>query len=89
MGVLVPITIWTFRSVWQLYRNIPGASLKTPAILIFMGPFMVQVCYFVITQMEHESAIVLVQLAAKLYIVVLFYSFYFLIREVVYFEHLL
>ena len=39
--------------------------------------------------MESEQSLAIISLTAKLYIVVLFYSFYFLIREVVFYEHLL
>ena len=67
----------------------PGASLKTPVILIFLGPFVVQVGNFVCILVESDNGLVLVTLIAKLYIVVLFYAFYFLVREVVFFEHLL
>jgi hypothetical protein len=68
---------------------VPGASLKTPVILIFLGPFVVQLANFICILVESEGGLVLVTLFAKLYIVVLFYSFYFLVREVVFFEHLL
>ena len=44
---------------------------------------------FICILVESDGGIVLVTLIAKLYIVVLFYAFYFLVREVVFFEHLL
>ena len=41
-------------------------------------------------QVQSDSALVMFSLiATKLFIVVLFYSFYYLVREVVFFEHLL
>ena len=86
---LVPLLIWTLKSVCQLYKNVPGTSLKTPVILIFLGPFVVQLANFICILVESDNGLVLVTLFAKLYIVVLFYSFYFLVREVVFFEHLL
>ena len=48
-----------------------------------------QVGNFVCILVESDNGLVLVTLIAKLYIVVLFYAFYFLVREVVFFEHLL
>ena len=54
-----------------------------------MGPFVVQLSNFICILVESDNGLVLVTLFSKLYIVVLFYSFYFLVREVVFFEHLL
>ena len=87
--VLIPLSLWTMKSVCSLYKNVPNAGLKIPAILIFIGPFVLQFTNLVCLQIESESALAMITLAAKVYIVVLFYSFYFLVREVVFFEHLL
>jgi len=87
--ILVPLLMWTLKSICSLYKNVPSASLKTPAILIFLGPVLIQACNFASIQVGSEQALALVYLAAKLYIVVLFYSFYFMLREVVFYEHLL
>ena len=54
-----------------------------------MGPFVVQLSNFICILVESDNGLVLVTLFSKLYIVILFYSFYFLVREVVFFEHLL
>ena len=42
--VLIPLSIWTLKQVCSLYKNVPSASLKTPAILIFMAPLVLQLC---------------------------------------------
>ena len=86
---LVPLLVWTLKSVCQLYKNVPGISLKTPVILIFLAPFIVQLANFICILVQSDNGLVLVTLFSKLYIVALFYSFYFLVREVVFFEHLL
>ena len=39
--------------------------------------------------MDSPGSVALVALTAKLYLVILFYGFYFLLREVLFFEHLL
>ena len=41
MVVLVPLAIWTLKSVCSLYKNVPSVALKTPAIMIFLGPLVI------------------------------------------------
>ena len=89
MIVLVPLTFWTLKSVCSLYKNVPSIALKTPAIMIFFGPLVIQASNFVAIQVESEQSLALIALFAKIYIVILFYSFYFMLREVVFYEHLL
>mmetsp|Transcript_35611 Transcript_35611/g.46871 ORF Transcript_35611/g.46871 Transcript_35611/m.46871 type:complete len:123 (+) Transcript_35611:94-462(+) len=87
--VLVPLLIWTLKSVCQLFKNVPSAALKTPAILIFLGPLVLQGSNFVAIQVESEQGLAMIALFAKLYMMILFYSFYFMVREVVFYEQLL
>lgn len=42
--VLVPLALWTLKSTYSLYVNVPSAGLKAPAILIFIAPLLLQVC---------------------------------------------
>ena len=87
--VLVPLTLWTLKSTCLLYKNVPSAALKTPAILIFFGPLTLQICNMAAIHVESEHSLALISLAAKIFVTVLFCSFYFMIREVVFYEHLL
>ena len=89
MTLLLPLTLWTIKSVVSLYKNVPDFNLKVPAILIFLAPFVLSVANLLYLQFDSNAAHASVSLVSKLYIVVLFYCFYFLVREVVFFEHLL
>ena len=53
--VMIPLAFWTLKSVCSLYKYVPSASLKTPAILIFMTPLILQLCNLItITLIESE-----------------------------------
>ena len=45
--ILVPLIIWTLKSVCQLCKNVPDKALKVPAILIFGGPLVMQASNFI------------------------------------------
>ena len=85
--ILVPLMIWTLKSICQLCKNVPDKALKVPAILIFGGPLVMQACNFVAIQVDSEQGQAMISLFEKLYVMALFYSFYFMIREVVFLEH--
>ena len=85
--ILVPLMIWTLKSICQLCKNVPDKALKVPAILIFGGPLVMQASNFVAIQVDSEQGQAMISLFEKLYVMALFYSFYFMIREVVFLEH--
>ena len=87
--VLAPLAIWTILCIYSLCKNVPSPALKWPAILIFFGPLMLQICNTINNYVESEHNLALIALAAKIYIGALFCSFYLMIREVVFYEHLL
>ena len=87
--VLGPLAIWTVICIYSLCKNVPSAALKWPAILIFFGPLMLQICNTINIQVESEHNLALIALAVKIYIGALFCCFYLMIREVVFYEHLL
>mgnify|MGYP000533648343 CR=1 FL=1 len=87
--VLAPLAMWTMKQICALYKNVPVASLKAPAILIFLGPAVFQATSIALIHAKSETALALIALAQKILIIVLLYSFYFLLREVVFYEHLL
>ena len=45
--ILVPLSFCTLKSIFSLANNVPDSGLKTPAILILMGPLVVQIYNFV------------------------------------------
>ena len=44
--ILIPLAIWTMKQVCQIGKRVPILSLKMPAILIFLGPLVLQVSNF-------------------------------------------
>ena len=80
--------LWTMKQEYSIFKNVPSAGLKCPVMIIFMAPLLFQVCNL-LTLYVHDMHIPILTLICKAYIGVLFYAFYFLLREFVYFEHLL
>lgn len=89
IAVIVPLTLWTFICVYTIQKNVPSTALKTSAILIFFGPLLLMICNLASISVTSDQTLALIFLFEKLYIMVLLYSFYFMIREVVFYEHLL
>ena len=86
--VLVPMFLWTIIQVCSMVKNVPSAGLRTPVIMIFLAPLLFQTCNLLSLNV-HGLHLPILTLVCKTYIGVLFYAFYYLLREVVYFEHLL
>ena len=38
--VLLPILIWTIKQEYSIMKHVPSTSLKTPVIIIFLGPLL-------------------------------------------------
>ena len=69
-------------------KHVPATSLKTPVIIIFLGPLLFQTCNLLSLYLQSENVPILM-LICKTYVGLMFYAFYYLLREVVFFEHLL
>ena len=86
--VLVPIILWTIKQEYSIIKHVPAASLKTPVIIIFLGPVLFQTCNLLSLYLLSVNVPILM-LICKTYVGLMFYAFYYLLREVVFFEHLL
>ena len=86
--VLLPILIWTIKQEYSIMKHVPATSLKTPVIIIFLGPLLFQTCNLLSLYLQSENVPILM-LICKTYVGLMFYAFYYLLREVVFFEHLL
>ena len=73
---------------YSIFKNVPSAGLKAPVMIIFLGPLLFQACNLLSLYLPNLHVPILT-LVCKTYIGILFYAFYFLLREVVFFEHLL
>ena len=86
--VLIPMFLWSMKQGYNIMKNVPSAGLKTPVLLILMAPLLFQICNL-LSLYAKDLHIPILTLICKAYIGVLFYAFYFLLREFVFFEHLL
>ena len=86
--VLIPILFWTIKQEYSIIKHVPAASLKTPVIVIFLGPLLFQTCNLLSLYLLSVNVPILM-LICKTYVGLMFYAFYYLLREVVFFEHLL
>jgi len=87
--VLVPAFLWTIKLVYSLHRTVPTRNLKVPVILILMTPVIFQACNLTTLYTNPDTGSLFVNLGCKVYLGFIFFAFYYLLREVVYFEQLL
>jgi hypothetical protein len=86
--VLAPLVMWTCTKVLSMAKNVPS-SLKVPVGMILTAPLVFQVSNFAILMVDLEIGLPIVDILSKLYIGALYFAFYYLLREMVFFEHLL
>lgn len=85
----------------KIGQQVPDLALKIPTMVIFFGPFLLlsgtftMFTFFFSIEQESLSESVdslsyfIFKFVSQGYLIALLYSFYYLIREVVFFEHLL
>ena len=87
---LFALIMLSSRLLCKVHQYVPISSLKAPVICILLAPLLMQLANLCTLIVPLQSGFhPLVAVVSKLYLALVFYCFYLLLREVVFFEQLL
>ena len=87
---IIPLAIITYKLSARILTEVPLKRLRSPVMVIIVSPLMLQLLNIVELLIPVKTGLTAISLSlSKLLIPLVFYNFYLLLREVVYFEYLL